>query len=98
MINEFESVHDLLGNKISQVINPEISHFIFLNSKVKSSPLHPAQAAELPEGVVARESVVSAPLEVEGHKVHSKAIVPRLEQVVCDLFSENIVRSLTGLG
>ena len=57
-----------------------------------------AQAAELPEGVIAGQTVVSAPLDVEGDEVHPEALVLGLEQVVGDLLREDVVESLSGLG
>ena len=60
--------------------------------------LNPLEATELPEGVIAREAVISAPLDVEGHEVHAEALVLGLEQVVGDLLREDVVKSLPGLG
>ena len=60
--------------------------------------LDPLEAAELPERVIAGQAVISAPLDVEGHKVESEAAVLGLEQVVCHLLREDVVELLSGLG
>ena len=63
-----------------------------------NSPLDTTKSTELPEGVVARQTVVSAPLDVESHQVHAEALVLGLEQVVGHLLREDVVESLTRLG
>ena len=57
-----------------------------------------AEAAELPELVVARQPVVSPPLDVESHQVHPEALVPALEEVVGHLLRHDVVVILTRLG
>ena len=57
-----------------------------------------AQAAELPEGIVSRQTVVSASLDIQGHEVHAEAFVLGLEQVVGHLLGDDVVVLLPGLG
>ena len=59
---------------------------------------HTAEAAQLPEGVVAGQPVVPPPLDVERHQVHAEALVLGLEQMVGDLLREDVVEPLPGLG
>ena len=56
------------------------------------------QAAELPESVVSWQTVISPSLDVEGHEVHAEALVLALEEVVGDLFREDVVELLSWLG
>ena len=67
-------------------------------SFISDSPLDTAQAAELSEGIIARQTVVSASLDIKGHEVHAEALVLGLEQMVSDLLREDVVKSLPGLG
>ena len=60
--------------------------------------MNTAQSAEFSEGIVSRQSVVSASLDVEGHKVHAEALVLGLAQVVGHLLREDVVKSLSWLG
>ena len=71
--------------------------FIIFGAQILDSPLDTPQTTELPEGVISRQTVVSAPLDVEGHQVHAEALVLCLEQVVRDLLCEDVVKSLPGL-
>ena len=81
-VNHLQPLHYFLWDYISQEV------------KV----IDPAKAAELPESVVSWQTVVSPSLDVEGHEVHAEALVLALEEVVGDLFREDVVELLSWLG
>ena len=82
LINQLQAVNNLIRDVVNQVV------------KVR----HSAQATQLPEAVVAGEAVVSATLDIQGRKVHTKAVVLGLEEVVGQLVGHDIVKPLPWLG
>ena len=81
VIDQPQPLDNLLGDEVREVIKL----------------LDPLEPAELPERVVAGQTVISAPLDVEGNKVESKAAVLGLEQVVGHLLGEDVVELLSWL-
>ena len=81
-VDQLQPLHDLLGDEVGKVVEA----------------VGLLQAAHLTPRIVARQSVVPTSLDVQGDQVHPEAVVLGLEQVVGQLFAEDVVELLPGLG
>ena len=81
LVDHLETLHNLIGDVVDHVVEMG----------------HPAQSTKFPEAVVSWKSMVPPPLDVQGCQVHSKALVPSLEEVVGQLVRHDVVKVLAGL-
>ena len=88
-INVIHSVIDQL-EPLDNLLRDEVLEVIKL--------LNPLEATELSEGIVTRQTVISATLKIEGNKIEAEAAILGLEQVVGHLLGEDVVKLLPGLG
>ena len=65
-VDHLQSLHYFRRNDISQEVEA----------------IHSTEAAEFPEGVISRQSMISPSLYIQSHQVHPEALILGLEEMI----------------
>ena len=80
-VDQLQPLDNLLGDEVGKVVKT-VDFF---------------ESTDLTECIVSGQSVVPTPLDIQCNKVHPKAVVLGLEEVVRQLFTQDVVKLLSRL-